>query len=164
MNSAEFKTIRESLGVSIRWFGELMGVKLRAAQYWESTRPPPPAAVQQLLSIDNAMNNIVQDDLLTVLKGKSNPEDYPSEVVLVRYRSDDELWRYIKDIKPLPASAHAQILSRTRRELLRHGIAVRIVYMDQEKYEAWLGKRKDSPVHRLRWAAAENGSQDYVDF
>lgn len=48
MTPAEFKTIRESLGLTAQWIAENAGVKLRTAQYWEAGRMAVPVDVEQV--------------------------------------------------------------------------------------------------------------------
>ncbi len=77
------------------------------------------------------------------------------DIVLIRYKTDDDLHRYRADIQGLPATAHAAIIYRTRATLADADIPSRIIYMQPEVYSAWLGKRKDTEATRSEWAATQ---------
>lgn len=77
----------------------------------------------------------------------------PAEVALVRYRSDADLWRFRSDMKPLPATTHAAMLSRLRRVLRSRNIRSVIKFMEPDEYMAWLAGRADTEAERANWAA-----------
>ncbi len=154
MTPAELKTLRESLGLSAQWVADQSGVRLRTVQYWEAGRMPVPEDVAALLSrIDAQYERAVSEALAAI----NEAPEKPAEVVLVRYRSDADLWRFRPDMEPLPASSHAALLSRLRRALWTAGVPSVIEYMEPDEYLAWLGKRKDTDAMRAAWAAAQSG-------
>ncbi len=62
----------------------------------------------------------------------------PAEIALVRYRSDSDLWRFRPDMKSLPATTHAAMLSRLRRVLWSRSIPSVIEFMEPDEYLIWL--------------------------
>lgn len=79
-------------------------------------------------------------------------DEMSSHFVLIRYQKDEDLWRYRPDMKGMPASYYSVILDRVARELKADSIGVNIIYMNSEKYEAWLGDKDDSERMRFEWA------------
>lgn len=153
MTPAEFKTIRESLGLTAQWIADQADVRLRTVQYWEAGRMAVPEDVATLLAdIDQTLESAVAQTLALVAELKTRT-GAPSEVMLVRYRSDEDLWRFRPDMKPLPATTHAAMLSRLRRELRSLSIISVIEFMRPDEYLAWLDGRQDTEVERAAWVA-----------
>jgi len=96
------------------------------------------------------------DEALAAYRDQPNP---PETVVLLRYRTDADLWHFRPDMKPLPASSHAALLSRLRRALWTAGVPSVIEYMDTGEYLAWLGARQDSEAMRAAWSAGSPTSR-----
>lgn len=156
MTPAELKTIRESLSLTAQWLADHAGVKLRSVQYWESGRSPVPADVAEfLLRIDATLEGAAKL-ALDVVDDKIKAGQAPRQVALVRYRTDEDLWRFRPDMRPLPAATHAVLLSRVRRGLWSRGVPSVIEYMAAEKYLPWLGDRIDSEAERAAWAVSIN--------
>lgn len=150
MTPAELKTLRESLGISAQWVADQAGVRLRTVQYWEAGKMPVPEDVAALLTrIDEQYERAVGAALAAL---KEAPQQ-PTEVVLLRYRTDADLWRFRPDMEPLPSSSHAALLSRVRRALWTAGMPSVIEYMEPDEYMAWLGKRRNNEAMRAAWAA-----------
>jgi superfamily I DNA and RNA helicase len=130
MTPAELKTIRESLGLSMQWCATHVGrVKnVRSWQFWEVGGRSIPADVKaRMLELDAtaaeiACQGATQAQVVRALHGA------PEIVELYRYATDAELWSKFPDMRPLPTTYHAAILSKTRRLLLDHGFAVVVDY------------------------------------
>ncbi|MDK2126243.1 Aca2/YdiL-like domain-containing protein [Parachitinimonas caeni] len=153
MTPAEFKTIRESLGLTAQWIADNAGVKLRTAQYWEAGRMAVPVDVVNMLDrIDRTLEFSIAQALDQVAE-LAKQQGTPAQITLVRYRTDAALWQFRPDMKPLPATTHAAMLSRLRRALWSRGIPTVIQYMEPEEYETWLAGRPDTEVERAAWAA-----------
>lgn len=153
MTAAEFKTIRESLGLTAQWIADQAGVKLRTAQYWEAGRMAVPVGVAKMLKgIDETIQSSVANALAHVDQ-LSNQHGEPSEITLLRYRTDADLWRFRPDMKPLPATTHAAMLARLSRGLRSRGIPSIIKFMEPVQYLAWLNGRSDTESERSAWAA-----------
>ncbi len=154
MTPAEFKTIRESLGLTAQWIADQAGVKLRTAQYWEAGRMAVPEDVAKMLdNIDKMLDSTVSQ-ALAFIDITAKDHGAPSEIYLVRYRSDADLWRFRPDMKPLPTTTHAAMLSRLRRILWTRSIPSVIEYMEPEEYMVWLAGRPDTEEARASWAAS----------
>ena len=156
MTAAELKTLRESLGLTTQWIADQASVQLRTAQYWEHGKrmAVPDDVSSMLINIDEQLDRTVEQSM-EVVKSKFKELGDPEVVVLVRYRTDDDLLRYRPDMKPLPTTTHGVLLNRIRKSLALIGVESVIEYMEPAEYQAWLGKRKDSESLRSVWAASK---------
>ena len=156
MTSAELKTIRESLGLTVQWLADQAHVRLRTAQYWEAGRfQIPDDVAQMVLDIERRVALIVAETLQQfdeMCKRSGTPDKH----VLLRYRSEYDLWHFYPDMEPLPASTHASLLARIRTALIEQGITTVIQYMEPAEYMVWLDGRKDSQTLRALWAGLED--------
>lgn len=158
MTSAEFKTVRESLGLTAQWIAEHCpnrdggrGVQLRSVQYWEAGRTAVPADVADwLVGIEAGISQAVAQALAVV--AKAPPVGF---VALVRYRTDADLWQFRQDFRPLPAACHAMLLGRLRAALAEREVLSRIVFMEPDQYVTWLAGRTDTEAMRAAWAAQQ---------
>lgn len=147
MKPAEFKTIRENLGLTAAWVADQAVVSMRKVKYAES------GAEGRVRVSDDLMAFILRQDreaadwaaaMATRLSGQP-------EVALVRFADDEELWRFCPELQPLPAMAYAARLYRVRQLLLARGQRVSIDYLDREEFQAWLGGRRNSSATRQEW-------------
>lgn len=106
MKSAELKTIRESLNLTLQDVADQANVKLRTAQYWESGGWTVPEDVAEYLSeLDRKVDLFVEAEK----RCKSEPE--------------------VKEIAPFfTVATHAAALARLRRKLLERGVEVDMEY------------------------------------
>lgn len=154
MTGADLKTLRESLGLPAQWVADQAGVRLRTAQYWESEGFRVPEDVAARLSdIDRRFDEVAA---AAVEEWQTHGRD--GEVVLLRYKTDADLWQFRHDMKPLPASSHAALLSRARRKLEAAGASVSIRYMEPTAYLSWLENKEDTELARAEWAAMQQFS------
>ena len=151
MTPAEFKSIREGLGLTAQALADILGLKhLRTVQRWDSGERAVPADVAATMQrLDANVEKMVAGAISTY--GRMPGAD----VVLLRYRGDDDMAQFdARSLKALHSSAvHAAAVERTRQALTRTGVNVRIVYMDPEAYTEWLSDRSDGPARRAQWAA-----------
>lgn len=152
MNGAELKTIRESLGVSLQWLANKVGVSHRSAAYWEAGAKIPDDVISLVLSLNKSVNDAVAQSLTVLTESIQKQQSLPERIVLVRYRADEDLWRFRKDMAGMPTTFHAAMLSRLRGEIVKFGIACNIKWLDVDEYLVWLGKREDSETMRSAWA------------
>jgi transcriptional regulator with XRE-family HTH domain len=153
---AELKTLREAVGLSVPDLASLTKVQERTVRYWESGRNSVPDDVAEtVLKIDEMLDAIVENSLATVRDLIKNAGE-PEEVVLLRYRENADLWRFLPEFKPLPATTHAAMLARLRGELADMYVPSRIVYMRVDEYLTWLGSRDDNMSERSAWAALQS--------
>ncbi len=154
MNSATLKTIRESLGLTVGWLANQAQVQERTVRYWESGRNEVPDDVAEMmlklevLSADMVLRATHQIDAIVKKNGKPS-----SAIVLVRYQSDKDLWKYRPDLKMLPATFHAGVLARVRAALSEDDVDVEMQWLDADAYQIWLKdtKQKDSETLRTQF-------------
>ena len=157
MTPAEFKTLREALGLTVQWVADQAHVKLRTAQYWEGGRLAVPADVADMLErIERTVEAKVAEAVSMIVSERSTAESLPDKAPLVRYRNDADLWMFHPNMKPLPTTTHAAKLARLKRALEFRGIPAVIEFMEPDEYFGWLGKRKDTEVERSNWAASRH--------
>lgn len=161
MNGAEFKTLREACGLSVPDMAKLAvspktgePVGERTVRYWESGSFNVPVDVAQMLTNLDAMLNHAAEQALEVWRDAVKKHGHgPDMVYLVRYRENEDLWKYRTDMKGLPATCHSALINRVRLALWSVGCATKIVWMEPGEYSKWLGGRKDSEALRAEWAA-----------
>lgn len=154
MGPAEFKTLRESLGLTAQWVCNRAGVALRTLRYWEAGERVkiPKDVCAMLMEVDASFDNAVSHACAQT-EGLGKNHGAPAAVTLLRYRTDADLWRFRSDMKGLPATAHAALLARLRTALVARGVTVSIIYMQPEVYVLWLAGRPDTEAARAAWAA-----------
>lgn len=155
MTPAEFKTLRERLGLSAQAFGNLLPRRVndRTVRYWEAGKLPIPADARDFLQdLDRFAEQHVQHALDTVALAEREQGSPLASVSLLRYASDDDL------PAPIPGgtAVHSAITGRVREALDRAGVRVRIVYYDPAACSAWLRAQglPNDPAGRSAWAAA----------
>jgi transcriptional regulator with XRE-family HTH domain len=157
MTSAELKTLREFLGLSVTWLAAKVGVQERTVRHWESGRNPVPDDVAKLVKYHNSLvENVVRETVEHCLSQETKPE----EVLLVRYHTDTELWKHRADMLGLPVTFHAAMLQRTAYALQSHNIATTLEYFVPEAYSGWCEVRglPKNESTRAAWAASQVGT------
>lgn len=113
MTGAEFKTLRESLGLPVSWVASQGGVRERTVSYWESSGAPVPHDMERLLlDVERKLNQ------LAISEADAAP--------LLRYRTNADLWKHKPEMHPLPTTAYAAMLGWRRRFLMAAGRAAPI--------------------------------------
>jgi hypothetical protein len=156
VTAAEFKTIRERLGLSAEAFGKLLArpVRDRTVRYWESGQQPIPADAEEfLLALDAEAELAVDRALGMVAQARAEQGAPPQSVTLVRYHSPDDLAEAHPELARAGTGYHAAIVGRVREALERADIHTRIVFFDHDAYRTWLKWRRDSSAMRAAWAA-----------
>ena len=153
MTPAELKTLREKWGLSTNWLAEQADVRARTVQFWESGRSAVPEDVAALMMITDMRLESIVDAAVEYITSLDQP---PTDVVLVRYKTDEDLWYYRPDMIEFPARTHGIVLALTKSEIeiAIEDVNVRIVYLEPEQYEAWLKltQKKDNEQTRAEWA------------
>lgn len=156
MTGAELRTIRDSLGLSADQFAQMVGVRDRTVRRWEVGDWPVPDEVAKVLSsLDAQIEHSVIQAVDTLKSAQDAVNGEPDDVVLIRYRTDADLARYRPDMATLPGCVHGALIDRVRLAFGRIGVKTRLVWMDSDSYQKWLGKRKDSDSFRAAWAAQQ---------
>lgn len=126
MTPAEFKTLREYLGLSGQWVASQLFVSLRTVQHWESGRNAVSEKAERLLEqIDGLFESKIGKALADAYELSASGEH---QVSLFRYPDDESLWQADSEMQGIPSAAHASLLARIRRELLQNGFSVQINY------------------------------------
>lgn len=128
MTSAELRTSRESLGLSVDWLAKQAGVAARTIRHWESRPEEPPEDVAALIEGVEAQS--VGMVVRAIATYNELAEGFEG-VDLRRFRTDQDLWARHPETSGLPASWHASVLARIRRELIARGIECRIIFHDE---------------------------------
>lgn len=158
MTAAEFNTLREALGLSAAQVAEMTGYALRTAKNWdEGTRRVPEAVEASLLEIEASVEKAVAGAVQAVKDTIQERGGQPESVGLIRYRTNADLHRYRPDMAGMPASLHAAMIARLRRELFKMGIVSRIAYMRPDDYEVWRKRAglEDCEEARAGWASMQ---------
>lgn len=164
MNGAEFKTLREACGLTVPDMAKLAisprtgeAVGERTVRYWESGSVPVPDDVAEMLKqLDAILSRAAEQALETWRTAVQTHGQGPDLVYLVRYRENEDLWRYRPDMKRLPATCHAALINRARLALAGVACHTKIIWMEPAEYSKWLAGRKDSEALRAAWAAEQN--------
>lgn len=157
MTPAEFRTLRESLGLDVAACCRLFAVADRTVRRWDAGRLPiPEGVIRQLLDVDAGFESIARDAVRKALDEQARRGESPKDIALVRYRTDEDLARYLPDMRLLGTQAHGALADRVRRALKAAGLPLpRIVWMEPDAYEAWRGRRPDHEDLRAKWGGEQ---------
>lgn len=109
MTSAEFKVVREFLGLSGDWLASHLGVSPRTVRHWEAGRYAVPDGVR--IAIEG-----LEDETAAFADGCAKKLADMPEPVVVTYRSDEE-YRAAHPEVPFPASWHRAVCARVALEV-----------------------------------------------
>lgn len=109
MTAAEFKVVREFLGLSVEWLASHLGVVGRTVRHWETGRYSIPDGVR--LSIER----LEETTAATVSAAIDQLMDVPDPAVIT-YRSDEE-YHAAHPEQPFPASWHRAVVARVAQEV-----------------------------------------------
>lgn len=157
MTGAELKTRREAMGLTVQWLAADRGVEERTLRYWESDKEGkgrvPADVYARIVQLETLQARLVDQALAVILPAIEQAGQIPEEpVVLTRYRTEDDLWRYRPDMKGLPATFHAAALNLIRRALAGLTIPCALRYFDVDAYEIWRAEHRLPDSDRVRGA------------
>lgn len=115
MTDAEFRVVREYLGLTGDWLATHLGVTARTVRHWEHGKYPIPDGVR--LAVEDLEERTAQF-VAAVVKELL---DVPDPVVVV-FRTDAEYHRAHPEIE-FPASWHRAVVARVAQEVPGLGIA-----------------------------------------
>jgi DNA-binding XRE family transcriptional regulator len=150
MTPAELKTLREGLGLTQQWLADQLSVQNRTIKYWESGFYPVKKDVEEMLLSINEKFNEIEKNAIEVIKNSNS-----KHITLLRYSNDGDLWHFMPEFKPLPATAHASVIFRLLNKAEILDCNVTIVYMNKIEYLAWLDTRQDSDAMRSLWGSEQ---------
>ncbi len=152
MTSAEFKTIRQTIGLSAQNFAELLSIEPRTVQRMENGQADPKGfAVDLLQSLYESfclMCSESENQIENTIKNYGKP----TEIVLIRYKKDD-FKLFNPDFGTMPESVHSATLGRLKTFAESKGITVKIIYFDPIAYRNFKGEDLDTRENRSKWAA-----------
>lgn len=133
-SKADFRALRESIGLSQTDLGRMLGVKTLTVQRWEKEGPdgyliPDEAwdVLDERAEVHGQMVDHMVERCVTAFEAHG---DYPKVVTITYYRSQEDYEAFGRDRGPF-GFANAAALD-TARELRRLGFSVRFEYPDSE--------------------------------
>ena len=123
MSAAEFKTLREAVGLSISTLVKVIDVDERSIRKWESGKKKVPQDVfERVVAIDKLITDTANDE---ITKFKADPQD---AVVLYRFIDEDDLHEQHPEFIGLPIMSYGAMIYRLRQRYLELGVSVSIEY------------------------------------
>ena len=123
MNAAEFKTLREAVGLSISTLVKVIDVDERSIRKWESGKKKAPQdVVARLEEIDSLISQTAKNAYSEFQK---SPQD---SVVLYRFIEEDDYHVAHPEFADLPLSTFGVMLFRLRQKYIDAGVSVSIEY------------------------------------
>ncbi|MFT6327786.1 MAG: transcriptional regulator with XRE-family HTH domain [Bermanella sp.] len=123
MHAAEFKTLREAIGLTISTLVKVIDVDERTIRKWESGKKKLPAdVIESVVSIDQLLTDTA-NQLFTELNKPSG-----ESVVLDRFIEEEDLLNAYPQFEGLPMSSYGVVLFRLRQKFIDAGVEVSIQY------------------------------------
>lgn len=127
MHPAEFKTLREAVGLSISTLVNVIDVDERTLRKWESgKKQPPQGVVDSLEAIDALLNKTAAE--IVAQHQESMKNGGQQGVVLERFIEADNLAAAYPAFAELPTTTFAVVLFRVRQKFIELGVPVSIIY------------------------------------
>ncbi len=123
MSAAEFKTLREAVGLSISTLVKVIDVDERSIRKWESGKKKVPQDVfEKVVAIDKLITDTANNE---IAQFKTAPKD---AVILYRFIDEDDLHEQHPEFESLPIMSYGAMIYRLRQKYLDLGVAVTIEY------------------------------------
>jgi DNA-binding XRE family transcriptional regulator len=127
MHSAEFKTLRESLGLTISTLVKIVDVDERTLRKWEAgKKQPPQGVVDTLIGFDDLVNKTAVEIFTQHQESMKNGGQ--QGVVLERFVEVEDLVKAFPAFEGLPTMTFGVVLFRVRQRFIDLGIPVSIIY------------------------------------
>ena len=127
MHPAEFKTLREAVGLSISTLVNVIDVDERTLRKWESgKKQPPQGVVDSLEAIDALLNKTAAE--IVAQHQESMKNGGQQGVVLERFTKSEDLAAAYPAFAELPTTTFAVVLFRVRQKFIDLGVPVSIIY------------------------------------
>ena len=124
MHPAEFKTLREAIGLSISTLVKVIDVDERSIRKWESGKKKLPLdVIESLVGIDQMVTDTA-NRMFTELQ-----QDSKENVVLHRYTEEEDYLTAHPEFEGLPITTFGVVLFRLRQKFIDAGIPVSIEYV-----------------------------------
>ncbi|MCJ8313222.1 MAG: DUF1870 family protein [Saccharospirillaceae bacterium] len=123
MHAAEFKTLREALGLSISTLVKVIDVDERTIRKWESGKKKlPQGVIDSLVDVDTLVNKTVEALFETFKQSAEN------SVVLYRFIEEEDLLTTYPEFEGLPMMTYGVVLQRLKLKLNALDVSVSIEY------------------------------------
>ena len=127
MHSAEFKTLRESLGLTISTLVKVIDVDERTLRKWESgKKQPPQGVVDTLLGYEALVSKTAAEIIAQHQESMKNGGQ--QGVVLERFIEIEDLAAAYPAFAGLPTMTFGVVLSRVKQKFIDLGVPVSIIY------------------------------------
>jgi transcriptional regulator with XRE-family HTH domain len=127
MHPAEFKTLREAIGLSISTLVKVIDVDERTLRKWESGKKKlPQGVIDSLVGIDDLLNKTAAHIFKTEKEALDKRDD--SSVVLKRFIEEEDLLNAFPEFEGLPMTSVGVVLFRVRQKFIDLGMSVSIIY------------------------------------
>lgn len=127
MHPAEFKTLREALGLSISTLVKVIDVDERTIRKWESgKKQPPQGVVDSLNGISDLLSKTVNDMISQHQESMKNGGQ--QGVVLERFIEESDFQEAHPEFEGLPIMSFGVVLFRVRQAFIDLGVPVSIIY------------------------------------
>ena len=124
MHPAEFKTLREAVGLSISTLVKVIDVDERSIRKWESGKKKLPLdVIESLVGIDQLITDTAERAFSEFQK------DLKDSVVLERYIEEEDYLNAHPEFEGLPITTYSVVLFRLRQKYIDLGIPVSIEYV-----------------------------------
>ena len=123
MSAAEFKTLREAVGLSISTLVKVIDVDERSIRKWESGKKKVPQDVfDKVVAIDKLLTDTANQEIEAF---KTAPQD---AVTLYRFIEEDDLHVQHPEFAGLPIMTYGAMIYRLRQKYLDLGVLVTVEY------------------------------------
>ena len=124
MHPAEFKTLREAVGLSISTLVKVIDVDERSIRKWESGKKKlPKDVIEAVVAIDQLLTDTAN---LAFDEFQKTPKD---SVVLHRYIEEEDYLSAHPEFEGLPITTYGVALFRLRQKFMDANIPVSIEYI-----------------------------------
>lgn len=124
MHPAEFKTLREAVGLSISTLVKVIDVDERSIRKWESGKKKlPQDAIDAVVAIDQLLTDTAN---LAFDEFQKTPKD---SVILQRYIEEEDYLTAHPEFEGLPITTYGVALFRLRQKFMDANIPVSIEYI-----------------------------------
>lgn len=127
MHPAEFKTLRESLGLTISTLVKVIDVDERTLRKWESGKKQPPQGVVDTLEGFDALVNKTVVEIFDKHQ-ESMKNGGQQGVVLERFVEAEDMAAAYPAFAALPTMTFGVVLFRVRQKFIDLGTPVSIIY------------------------------------
>ncbi len=123
MHPAEFKTLREALGLSISTLVKVIDVDERTLRKWESGKKKlPQGVIDSLVAVNTLVDNTAKQLLQDTQKIAQD------NITLYRFIDEEDLLNAHPEFEGLPMSTYGVVLFRVKQKLMDLGLTASIEY------------------------------------